>query len=328
MAQGSSKQLNRTLRVAGIGAGYFSRFHYEAWKRIPEVELVAVADLEEEKAQETANQFGIGTTYTDYQEMLDREQPDVVDIITQPDSHLALCAEAARRGIHVICQKPLAPSFEEAALIVKTAQDAGIRFMVHENWRWQPWYREIKRLHTQGELGEIFSLSFCLRTGDGWGQRAYLDRQPYFRTYPRLFVFETGVHFIDTFRFLLGEVETVYAQLRRLNAVIAGEDSAQVILGFKNGASALLDANRYNELDTEAPPRYTFGSMRVDASKASVMLHPDGRLRIKPLGQPAYDHPYTHEDRGLGGIAASSCKNTLLNAFCRRNPLKATERII
>ena len=202
-------------------------------------------------------------------------------------------------------------------------EQAGVRFMVHENWRWQPWYREIKRLHAQGVLGELFSLSFCLRTGDGWGQDAYLGRQPYFREYPRLFVFETGVHFIDTFRFLLGEVESVYARLRRLNEVIAGEDSGQIVFNFKEGGTALLDANRYNELDSDAPARYTFGTLRVDASKTSVFLYPDGRIRIKPLGQPAYDHAYTHINRGLGGDSCYFLQKHFVEAFLNGTPFES-----
>ncbi len=319
----SSEQSGTKLRGVGIGAGYFSRFQYEAWSRIPQVDLVAVADLDEGKAQAAAEQFGIPHAYTDYREMLDREQPDFVDIITQPDAHLELCTYAAQLGIHVICQKPLAPTYEEAQQIVQNVEGAGVRFMVHENWRWQPWYREVKRLHHQGVLGELFSISFCMRTGDGWGDNAYLDRQPYFREYPRLFVFETGVHFIDAFRFLLGEVQTVYARLRRLNDVIAGEDSGQIVFGFENGATAVLDANRYNELDTSAPVRYTFGTMRVDASNASLCLHPDGRMRIKPLGQPAYDHEYPHIDRGLGGDSCYFVQRHFVDGFLNGTPFES-----
>ena len=82
--------------------------------------------------------------------------------------------------------------------------------------------------------------NFRLRTGDGWGEDAYLGRQPFFRDYPRLLVYETGVHFIDMFRFLFGEIETVSAHLRRLNPVIKGEDSGQIFLTFDNGVRGAL----------------------------------------------------------------------------------------
>jgi predicted dehydrogenase len=131
--------------------------------------------------------------------MIDREQPDFVDVITPPETHEEMCAYAAARGVHIICQKPLAPSLDGARRIVATARAAGVRFMVHENWRWQPWYREIKRIQSAGTAGPFTHIHFLMRMGDGWRDNAYLDRQPFFRGYPRLLVYETGVHFIDTF---------------------------------------------------------------------------------------------------------------------------------
>jgi predicted dehydrogenase len=223
-----------------------------------------------------------------------------VDIITPPETHEEMCRYAAERGVHIICQKPLAPDIETSRRIVTVARDAGVRFMVHENFRWQPWHREIKRLIDADLLGEVVSVYFRTRMGDGWPQDAYLARQPFFREYPRLLVYETGVHFIDTFRFLLGEVETVYARLRRLNSAIKGEDAGHLVLGFRRGATAIWDANRYNESEA-TNPRYTFGEMRVDGTKGHVLLDADGSLTLKLLGQPSQRHSYCHEDRGFAG---------------------------
>ena len=130
-----------------------------------------------------------------------------------------------------------------------------------------------------------------MRIGDGWGDDAYLARQPFFRDYPRLLVYETGVHFIDTFRFLLGEVDQVFAQLRRLNPVIRGEDTGQLVLRFTSGATAIWDANRYNEVEAESP-RFTFGELRIDATRGHLTLDTDSTIRIKPLGQPGRDLDY------------------------------------
>lgn len=319
----SLEHSGQILRGVGIGAGYFSQYHHDAWSRIPQVNIVAVADIVEERARAVAARFGIPRYYADYREMLAKERPDFVDIITRPDSHLELSTYAARQGVDVICQKPLAPTYEQAQQIVQNAKEAGVRFMVHENWRWQPWYREVKKLHASGILGDIFSISFSMRLGDGWREDAYLDRQPYFRDYPRFFMFETGVHFIDTFRFLLGEVQLVYAHLRRLNPGIAGEDCACVFLGFDNGATALLDANRYNEFDTDAPSRYTFGIMRVDGSRASLDLGHDGSIRIKPLGKPSFQHEYHHEDRGLAGDSCFNLQSHFVQAVLNGRPLES-----
>lgn len=310
-----SKNDRRILRGVGVGAGYFSQFQYDAWERIPQVEIVAVADIDGAKALRAAERFGIPRTYTDFGEMLDRERPDFVDVITPPDSHLEICRAAADRGLAVICQKPLAPTHDEAVQLAEAVQTADVRFMVHENWRWQPWYREIKTIQRQDVLGDLFYIHFHCRTGDGWGQDAYLDRQPYFREYPRLFVFETGVHFIDTFRFLLGEVTSVYARLQQHNPVIKGEDAGQMVFGFESGATAILDANRYNEPETDENPRYTFGTMRIDGSKGHLRLRNDGSILMKPLGQPAYEHAYVHVDRGLGGDCCFHLQSHFVSSY-------------
>jgi predicted dehydrogenase len=288
------------LKGAAMGAGYFSRFQYEAWSRIPEVEIAAIYNRTEDKARALMAQYGIGRYYSDWREMIDRERPDFVDIITPPETHQEICAYAAARGVHIICQKPLAPAFETSRAIVETARAAGVRFMVHENWRWQPWYRQIKRMQNAGVIGEFTHIHFLMRMGDGWGENAYLDRQPFFRDYPRLLVYETGVHFIDTFRYLLGEVTQVYAHLRRLNPVIQGEETGQIFFRFANGATAIWDSNRFNEVESPSP-RYTFGQMRLDAMGGHITLDTEANLRVKPLGQPGYNVEYPHRNLNFGG---------------------------
>ncbi len=297
-----------------VGAGYFSHFQYEAWQRIPEVTITAMCNRNAERAKAIMDKFGIAHHYTDYREMLEKEKPDFVDIITPPPTHLEMCRTAAGMGIHVICQKPLAPTLDEARQIVASTNEAGVRFMVYENWRFQPWYREIKRLLDDGAVGEkIHVMSFRSRMGDGWGAEAYLNRQPYFRDYPRLLVYENGVHFIDTYRYLGDEIRRVYAVLKKLNPVIAGEDFGVVVFHFESGATGLWDANRYNESNTPNP-RYTFGEFLVDADGGSIRLYNDGRLTIQKLGEPEEDHEYQHEDRNF----CSDCCYTTQRHFIDR----------
>jgi D-apiose dehydrogenase len=288
----------KKLKGVCIGAGYFSHFQYEAWQRIPEVEISAFSNRNRERAQSVIDQFQL-PCYEDYREMFEREKPEFVDVITPPPSHLEICAEACRRGIHIICQKPLAPTYEEAERIVADAHQAGVRFMVHENFRFQPWHREIKRQLEFSSIGDrLHSLSFRCRMGDGWGDQAYIPRQPYFRDYPRLLVYETGVHFIDTFRFLAGEITRVSAWLRRLNPIIKGEDCGLLVFEFASGAIGQWDANRYNET-TYTNPRYTFGEFLVEGNAGSLRLYPDGRLTVQPLEGSETEIPYFHEPRGF-----------------------------
>ncbi|MDO8541549.1 MAG: Gfo/Idh/MocA family oxidoreductase [Opitutaceae bacterium] len=304
------------LRGVCIGAGYFSHYQYEAWQRIPEVRIVAAVNRSIDRAREVAAKFGVprAAGWNELPALLDAEKPDFIDIITPPETHLDVVRLAAERGIATICQKPLAPTWPEAVAVVETAKRAGVRFMVHENWRWQPWYREMKRQLDAGALGELFSISVRMRMGDGWPADAYLARQPFFRAYPRLLVYETGVHFLDTFRFLGGEFASVYARLQKRNAAIAGEDAGQIVGGFASGATAVLDASRYNEPASTADPRYTFGTVRLDGSKGHLELGTEGTLTLKPLGKPARQLDYAHERRGFAG----DCVHALQRHFVDR----------
>ncbi len=291
----------RKLKGVCIGAGYFSHFQYDAWSRIPEVEIVAFSNRDPVKAAEITAKFGLKKCYADYREMFDAVKPDFVDIITPPPSHAAICAEAAKRGIHIICQKALAPTFDEAKAIVADAAQNKVRFMVHENFRFQPWHREIKRQLDVGAIGDkLFSLAFRSRMGDGWGENAYIPRQPYFRDYLRLLVFENGVHFIDTYRYLAGEIRRVTAWHRRLNPVIKGEDCALLVFEFASGALGQWDANRYNET-TARNPRYTFGEFLVEGNAGSIRLYSDSRLMLQRLGEPEREIAYERADQNFAG---------------------------
>jgi D-apiose dehydrogenase len=284
-----------------VGAGYFSQFHLDAWKRMEDVEIVAICDLNEPKAREAAARYSIAHVAKDLTQALKLGPVDFVDIITPPASHLALAQQAAAAGLSIICQKPLAPDLKTAHEIVRVAESAGVRFMVHENFRFQPWHREIRRLIESGLIGDqLHTLTMRTRLGDGWGPEAYLARQPYFREMPRLLVHETGVHVIDLFRYLGGEIVETYSLLRRLNDVIAGEDCGLLTFRLQNGAIAVWDANRFND-STASDPRYTFGEFLIEGNQGTIRLYPDGRLTVQRLGGQEASHAYTHHDRGFGG---------------------------
>lgn len=288
------------LKGVAIGAGYFSQFQYEAWKRIPEVEITALCNSNEGRAKNIMNAYGVKNHYTDYKEMILQEKPDFVDIITPPETHFEMCKFAADHGVHIICQKPLAPTFKESKRIVDYVATKGVRFVVHENFRFQPWHREIKKVIDNDDLGTLFNLNFRSRMGDGWADDAYMSRQPYFRDYKKLLIYETGVHFIDTFRYHAGEVKSTYTILKKLNPVIKGEDSGLMILNFENDATAVWDANRFNENNFKKS-RYTFGEYLVEGSKGSLRLYADGKMTIQKLGASEKEHAYKHNDIGFAG---------------------------
>lgn len=284
-------------RGALIGAGYFAAFHAEAWGRVSGAELVAVADPAPGRALEFAGRWKIPRAYEDAGTMLREEKPDFVDVVTRPETHLALARLAASRGVHVFCQKPLAPTWEDSVATVEACEAAGVRLVVHENWRWQPWYREVRRLLDAGFFGKPFHVEFKMRTGDGRGPEPYAH-QPYFRQMPRLMIYETAVHFLDTFRFLLGEIRSVYCEIDRINPAIAGEDYALVQLAFENGAHGLIDANRTSG---PMPVPVALGEFRLEGDRAAVRMTPDGRLFLTEHGGAERPHAFPATDAGYKG---------------------------
>ena len=266
--------------VACIGAGYFSRFHTEAWGRIDGAQLVALADPDVDKARATGLR-----AYSDACDMLTRERPDIVDIVSPPPTHLEMIRAALGvRPLAIICQKPFCQSLEDARAAAELARAADVPLIVHENFRFQPWYRAIKAQIAAGAVGDVLQLTFRLRPGDGQGAGAYLDRQPYFQTMRRFLVHETAVHWIDTFRYLMGAPDAVFADLRRMNPAIAGEDAGYILFAYPGGRRALFDANRL--LDHPAVnTRCTMGEALVEGTRGTLLLGGDGAVHLRGFGQ-------------------------------------------
>ena len=311
-----------TLKVVTIGAGYFARFHHEAWSRAPRATLAAICDLDREKAEAAAAEVGVAAAYDNPAEMLARERPDLVDIATPPATHRALVELAAGHGVAVICQKAFTRSLGEARETVAGAEAAGITLAVHENFRFQPWFREIRRLLDEGTFGELFSLAFRLRPGDGQGPRAYLDRQPYFQSMERFLVHETAIHFIDTFRFLCGQCEAVYADLRRLNPVIMGEDAGVFLMTHAGGVRSLFDGNRLSDHVADNR-RLTMGELLVEGSAGSLRLDGRGNLFLRDFGSnDERPHRYEWENRGFAGDSVLALQNHVVSHLLDGTPLE------
>ena len=308
-------------RVATVGIGYFSQYQYEAWQRMDEVTVEALCGRNAEKAGSNARKWGIPHTYNDVATMLDEVQPDILDIITPPDTHLAFVCEAAKRGITTICQKPVAPTFDEASALVDVAEDAGILLVIHENFRFMPWFRRTREFIEQGRLGDMHSLMFRLRTGDGQGPCAYLDRQPYLQQMPRFLIHETGIHFIDTFRYLAGEITSVYAMTRKINPVIAGEDAAYVLFEFENQASGLFDGSRLNDHLAD-DCRLTFGEMILEGSAGVLRLDGFGRLWWRPHGGAESELAYEWQNRNFSGDCVYRFQRHVIDHLTKGTPIE------
>ncbi|MEM6589735.1 MAG: Gfo/Idh/MocA family oxidoreductase [Pseudomonadota bacterium] len=268
-----------TLRVACVGAGYFSRFHYDSWAWMDRVQLVGSCDLDVVKAEAT----GL-PAFSDVAEMIAHGVPDLLDVILPPDAHAETIRTALAAGVKwIICQKPFCAGLEQARAICDEADALGAQIIVHENFRFQPWYRRIKQSLEAGDVGQVQQVTFRFRPGDGQGPDAYLDRQPYFQRMERFLVHETAVHWVDTFRYLLGNPLSVYADLRQVNPVLAGEDAGYILFDHPGGVRALFDGNRH--LDHNADNlRRTMGEAWVEGTQGTLSLLGDGSIRVRRFG--------------------------------------------
>lgn len=242
--QGSAK---RVLRGALLGCGHVSPFHLRAWEQIDQVEIVALANRSIETAQARAVEFGIRLdhVYSGYRDLLEREVLDFVDVATAPHVHAEQVQAAAAHGIHVLCQKPLAPSLEEARSMIAACNRAGVLLSVNENWRWRSWYRMVKSLLVKGTIGPVHYIRVARHNDGALPARCgalpqlYIN-QPYLLETEKLILYEWGVHLIDVVRFLLGEVTSVYARMEKVSPLGKGEDRVLLTLGLGR-VTAVID---------------------------------------------------------------------------------------
>ncbi len=233
----------KVYKGALIGCGFFSHHHQEAWRRVQRAEIVAACDLSLERAQAAAPR-----AYTSAEEMLKVEELDFVDIATRSTAHLELISLAADRGLAIICQKPMAPDWATACRMADICEGRGVRLMIHDNWRWQSWYRAAKAIIARGDIGTPLNYGFRCRVSQGAGDEPY-PKQAYFRQLGRFLIDEVLVHHIDTARFLLGDISSVYAEGARRNPRMVGEDHAILTLRHVDGAMGWVEGHSFLKQD-------------------------------------------------------------------------------
>jgi predicted dehydrogenase len=148
----------KQVKTAIFGTGFIGRVHLDAVRRLESVEVVALADPHIEPAQLLGAGFGIPTVASDYRSILGDMDVDAVHICTPNSQHYSIAREALEAGKHVVCEKPLATSVQEAQELVALAAQKGVRNCVCHNLRYYPMVQQLRRMREAGELGEILSL--------------------------------------------------------------------------------------------------------------------------------------------------------------------------
>jgi predicted dehydrogenase len=235
------------LRIGLIGAGWVTQYHLLGWQRqAGRAKVVAIADPSLKRAEERAQEFDIEHVFSSGQDMLENSKLDAVDIAAPREFHADLVRMVAARGLPVICQKPLAPTYEEACALV--AEVSGkTRLMVHENWRFRSYYRQIGAWLEAGRVGPVLQAQMTLLTSgllrDAVGALPAIERQPFLAHLDRALVMEVLIHHIDTLRFMLGDLTLIHSRLGKQCEQIIGEDWASLVFSTRDGAVVSLTAN-------------------------------------------------------------------------------------
>lgn len=248
------------LRVAVIGAGSISEMHLRSYQNNPDVELYAICDLNEERAKAKAEKYSISRVFTDYKELLTDASIDAVSICTWNNSHAPISIAAVEAGKHVLTEKPLCKTVEEALEVEKAVQRSGKTLQVGFVRRYASNTGIVKSFLDNGELGDIYyAKASCIRRlGNPGGWFADVERSgggP---------LIDVGVHVIDLCWYLMGrpKVKSVSgntynrlgnrANVKNLAFYKAAdydathntvEDMANALIRFENGASILVDVS-------------------------------------------------------------------------------------
>lgn len=235
------------LKVGVIGCGSIAiHRHLSEYSANESVEIVAVCDIIEERANNAAKQFG-GKAYTDYEALLADDEIDAVSVCLPNYLHAPVSIAALNVGKHVLCEKPMATSREEAAAMIEAAKSNGKKLMIGHNQRFVGSHQKAKQLIEAGELGKIYS--FRTAFGHPGPESWSIDgRESWFFNKDEAFIGamgDLGVHKTDLIRYLLGEEIVEVAGFVETNAKenTDVDDNAVCVLKTESGVIGTLAAS-------------------------------------------------------------------------------------
>ena len=236
------------LKFAIIGCGRISYKHVEAiFNNINEAELVAVCDVEIEKAQEKKDQYlnlvkdGNVNVYTDYIKMLEEENIDVATIATESGYHKDIAINCMNKGVHIIVEKPMALSINDADEMIKCAKDNNVKLCVSHQNRFNKPIQELREAIDKNRFGKIINGTARILWNRNMG---YYQQAPWRGTWAQDggTLMNQCIHNIDLLQWMMNsDVDTVYAQCDTFIRDIEAEDFGAIIVRFKNGAIGIIE---------------------------------------------------------------------------------------
>ena len=279
-------------RVCVVGLT-FGKSHATGWRRLePRVRLVAIADMDEQKRKnllenpddEILKGHPPLSLYEDAIEMMDKEKPDVISIAVAPALNPTLVPEAAKRGIHVVCEKPMARTLEEADEMIQACRKAGVRLSVgHQRRNAIHPYARAKALIEEGRIGRLLHMT-------GWWPHSVTADlgMEWIERYGGGNIMHLGTHVFDLFRFYAGDPLWVSADLERVHAGEGPETGARIWFGFADGASAYYEQDENQGI--------TFDQLQ---GEGVCLYGEEGAIRMPARGRRLYvkdrEHPEWQE---------------------------------
>ncbi len=232
--------MDKKMRFAIIGCGRIAPKHAESIVALAEAELVAVCDIIPERAQAFADKYG-AKPYTSYEEMLAKEEIDVVTIATESDLHAPIGITCAKAGKHVMVEKPMAMTLASADELIRTCHEEGVKLsVIHQN-RYNKSIKLMRQALEEGRFGKLTHGQATVR----WNRNdAYYAQAPWRGTKLQDggVLMNQSIHNIDLLQWTLGPVESVFGYTRTALRKIEMEDVGVAVIKFKNGALGVIEA--------------------------------------------------------------------------------------
>jgi predicted dehydrogenase len=272
------------IGVAVVGCGFFAQNHLNAWRDLASdgVELIAVCDIDAEKAKAAAKNFNVPRWYTDLDVLLAKEKPGLIDIVTRVETHREQVLKTVAKKIPTVVQKPFGFNLGDCRAMTLAAKKAGVFLAVHENFRFQAPLRRITELLRQGVIGT-----------PSWGRVSFrtdydiYKGQPYLLNETRFVINDLGVHVCDLARAFLGEVEHVTCETQRRNPKAKGEDTATMMMKHTNGAVSMVECTYGAH---RVPDIFPQTLIELEGPKGSIILYKNFDLEIAVGGKIATEH--------------------------------------
>ncbi|WP_067844276.1 Gfo/Idh/MocA family protein [Amphibacillus sediminis] len=297
-------------RVAVIGCGSIAKYrHLLEYDAHPEVEIVAVCDIVPERAEDVAEQYQ-AKAYTDYQTLLKEVDLDAVSVCLPNYLHAPVSIAALEAGCHVLCEKPMATSYEEAQAMIRAAERSGKKLMIGHNQRFVASHQKAKELIASGAVGKIYSFRTAFGHGgpEGWSADG---KSSWFFKKEQAFIGamgDLGVHKADLIRYLLDEEFTDVSAIVATNAkdFATVDDNAVCLLKSESGIIGTLTASWaykagednatviYGEkavLRLEDDPDY---SLIVNYTDGATVKYELGKIQSNEAGGQTTSHVINH----------------------------------